>query len=140
MINKMYKNLFIGALHKQRGDHNNIHYWRSLLWISLASALYLTTIAHWVFAKQYIAFSKVTGDGLFSIKSYNGSLLTIFVLTIIMLVIFLKSFPGIVEDFKATDMRRKKFLYRIYLYLYHLPSFVVCAYSYMYFLGLNLWG
>lgn len=138
MVRKIYNTLFLGALKKQRGDHRTIHYLRSLFWISLSTSLYCTTLLHWIFAEQYIAFSKLKGEGFFDIKGFNGSLLTIFFFIIIFVVVFIRSFPNIVVEFKELDPRRKSYFYRWFL-LYHLPSFVVYVYGYMFFLGTTFW-
>ena len=133
MIHKVYKTLYLGALHRQRGDRSNIHSWRSLWWLSLSTALYITTLLHGIFAEQYIAFDKMKGEGLFSIKSFDGSLLTIFILTVILIFVFIFSYPGIIEEFKALSGKRKGRLYRLFL-LYFFGSFIVAFWGYGYFL------
>lgn len=133
MINKVYKALYLGALHRQRGDGSNIHSWRSLWWLSLSTALYITTLLHGIFAEQYIAFDKMEGEGLFSIKSFDGSLLTIFILTVILIFVFIFGYPGIIEEFKALSRKRKGRLYSLFL-LYFFGSFIVAFWGYGYFL------
>ena len=121
----VFKYLLIGALHRQRGDRSNIYLSRALFWLSLSTSLYITSAAHMLFQPQFEAFSKMKGEGLFSLKSFDGSFLMAGLLTIALMVTFFFVYgPPLVEEFK--ENKRKGMWYRIFL-LYFLPSFVVFA-------------
>ena len=135
MIKKIYKTLFLGALQPQRGDHHNVHYFRGLFWLGLSTALYVTSIAHGLFKNQFLAFDQMEGDSYFSIKDFDGSFLSIFVLTLLFMFIFSRTYRDIVEEYRAS--KRRGYRYRWFL-LYFLPSFLAFVFSRGYFLGM-LW-
>lgn len=131
-MRSVYRFLLIGALHKQRGDHNAIHPWRALFMLSLSTALYVTSLAHWLFTDQYLAFMEMEGQSFFSIKDFDGSLLTVFVFTVVLYIVFRSTYPGIVQEFKAT--KRKGRYYGVFL-LYLFPSFLAFLITQGHFLG-----
>lgn len=135
MIKKIYQTLFLGALKPQRGDHNNVHYFRSLFWLGLSTALYVTSIAHWLFKKQFLAFDQLEGDSYFSLKDFDGSFLSVFILILVFMFVFARSYPDIVVQYKASS--RRGYRYRWFL-LYHLPSFLAFVFTRGYFLGMLL--
>ena len=119
--------LLLGALYRQRGDRSNIYFSRAAFWVALSTSLYLTSLTQWVFKAQFIAFSKVKGEGLFSYKNFDGSFLMAGLLTLgLMITFFLVYWPQIVDQFK--ESQRKGMRYSIFL-LYFLPSFLAFVFT-----------
>ena len=137
MVRNIFKYLLIGALHRQRGDHTNIYLSRALFWISLSTSLYITSAAHLLFQKQFEAFSKQDGKGLFSLKNFDGSYLMAIFFTISLLITFFFVYgPPVVDEFKQN--KRKVMWYWVFL-LYLLPSFLVFLYTRHYAIS-GRWG
>lgn len=127
MIRRFFKFLLLGALHRQRGDHSNIFFSRAAFWVALSTSLYITSLAHWVLQDQFIAFSQLKGEGLFSIKNFDGSYLTAGLLTIgLFITYFFVFWPNIVVEFKESS--KKGMRYSFFL-LYFLPSFIAFVYT-----------
>lgn len=123
----IFKYLLIGALHRQRGDRSNIYLSRAIFWVSMSTSLYITSGAHLLFQKQFEAFSKLDGEGLFSLKNFDGSYLMAIFLTIALTITFFFVYgPPLVEEFKQN--KRKVLWYWLFL-LYFLPSFVAFLYT-----------
>ncbi len=121
MIKKIFGFLLMGALRKQRGD-GGTYFLRAAFWVALSTSMYITSIAHLLFEEQFLAFSKVRGESLFSYKHFDGSFLCAGLLTFaLMITFFWFYYPQIVDDFKAST--RKGMRYSVFL-LYFLPSFV----------------
>ena len=137
IIHRVYKTLFIGSLRPQRGGGRKIRFFRGLLWLSLSTACYATTLLQITFADQYIAFSKMEGESLFSIKDFDGSLLTVFILTIGFMLLFFWHYVNVVEDY--WQAKRRGLYYSLFL-LYFFTSFIVFVFSKEYFLGVSIWG
>ena len=135
MIKRVYNTLFLGALKPQRGDHNNIHYFRGLFWLALSTSLYLTSLAHWLLKEQFLVWNKLEGESLFSIKDFDGSFLLAFIIMVIFMFLFARSYPDIVEQYRTSN--RRGYRYRWFL-LYFLPSFLAFVFSRGYFLD-KLW-
>ena len=127
VIKRFFRFLLLGALRKQRGDHTNVYFSRAAFWVSLSTSLYTTSLAHWLFTDQFIAFSKMDGEGLFSLKNFDGSYLMAGLLTICLTITFFFMYwPQIVTEFK--ESKRRGMRYSIFL-LYFLPSFLCFAYT-----------
>lgn len=135
MIKKIYRTLFLGALKPQRGDHHNVHYFRGLFWLGLSTALYVTSIAHWLLKDQFLAFDQMEGDSYLSLKDFDGSFLSVFIFLLVFMFIFSRTYRDIVQEYKASS--RRGYRYRWFL-LYHLPSFLAFVFTRGYFLGM-LW-
>jgi hypothetical protein len=119
--------LLLGALHRQRGDHSNIYFSRAAFWVALSTSLYVTSLAHWIFQKQFITFSKMKGESLFSYKDFDGSYLMAGLLTLgLMITFFFVYWPEIVVQFK--ESKKKGSRYGIFL-LYFLPSFLAFVWT-----------
>lgn len=126
-MKRFFKFLLIGAMHRQRGDHRNIYFSRAAFWVALSTSLYLTSIAHWLLADQFAAFSKMKGEGLFSYKSFDGSYLMAGLLTVsLCITFFFLYYPQIVDEFKSS--KKKGARYSLFL-LYFLPSFIAFVFS-----------
>lgn len=127
MIRNFFKFLLIGALKKQRGDYTNIYLSRAIFWVALSTSLYLTSLAHYLIPDQFIAFSKLESDSLFSYKNFDGSYLMAGILTIALMVTFLFAYgPPVVSEFK--ESKRKVLRYNIFL-LYFLSSFFTFVFT-----------
>lgn len=127
MIKRFFKFLLLGALHRQRGDHSNIFFSRAAFWVALSTSLYITSVAHWVLQDQFIAFSKLKGESFFSYKDFDGSYLSVGLLTIgLFITYFFVFWPNIVVDFK--ESKKKGMRYSLFL-LYFLPSFIAFVYT-----------
>ena len=121
-MKQFFRFLLLGGLHRQRGDRSNIYFSRAAFWVALSTSLYVTSLAHWLFQAQFIAFSKVKGEGLFSYKSFDGSYLMAGLLTFgLTISFFFVYWPQIVDEFK--ELPRKGWRYTVFL-LYFLSSFV----------------
>ena len=132
MIGKFFKVLLLGALRPQRGDAGNLHWFRSVFWVSLSTALYLTSALQALFTKQYLAFRELEGTGLFSLQNFDGSALTILILTLGLFAFFLFAYPNVLADYREAKNRGAK--YSLFL-LYFLPSFVIFLLSQGHYLG-----
>lgn len=121
-MKQFFRFILLGALHRQRGDRSNIYFSRAAFWVALSTSLYITSLAHWLFQKQFIAFSKVEGETLFSYKDFDGSYLMAGLLTLgLMITFFFVYWPQIVDQFK--ESKAKGWRYGIFL-LYFFPSFL----------------
>ncbi|OEK06357.1 hypothetical protein [Roseivirga misakiensis] len=127
MIRNFFKFLLLGALHKQRGDHTNIYLSRAIFWVSLSTSLYLTSLAHYLIPDQFIAFSKLESDSLFSYKSFDGSYLMAGLLTIgLMIAFFFVYGLPLIDEFKESKKRGMR--YRVFL-LYFLLSIITFVFT-----------
>jgi len=121
-MKQFFRFLLLGALHRQRGDRSNIYFSRASFWVALSTSMYITSLANWFFQDQFIAFSKVKGEGLFSYKSFDGSFLMAGLLTLTLMITFLFLYwPQIVDEFKASKSKGSR--YALFL-LYFFPSFL----------------
>ena len=126
-MKQFFRFLLLGALYRQRGDRSNIYFSRAAFWVALSTSLYITSLANWFFQDQFIAFSKVKGEGLFSYKSFDGSFLMAGLLTItLMITFFFIYWPQIVDQFKESTYKGRR--YRIFL-LYFFPSFLAFVWT-----------
>ena len=93
----------------------------------MSTSLYITSLANWFFQDQFIAFSKVKGEGLFSYKNFDGSFLMAGLLTAtLMITFFFVYWPQIVDQFKASNSKGSR--YAVFL-LYFLPSFLAFVWT-----------
>lgn len=100
-MKKLFRFLPSGALHRQRGDRSNSYFSRAAFWVAMSTSLYITSLANWFFQDQFIAFSKMKGEGPFSCKSFVGSFLMAGLLTLtLMIIFFFVYWPQIVDQFK----------------------------------------
>ena len=126
----VFRYLLIGALHRQRGDRRNIYLSRALFWVSLSTSLFITSAANVLFQRQFESFSKMDGEGLFSLKNFDGSYLMAIGLTIVLFIAFFFMYgPPVVEEFKQN--KRKVLWYWVFL-LYTLASIVFFLFARQY--------